>query len=171
MTDLKFERYFFDIAIYRTAPNFFYAERDENVQKQLDWIEQHGGVEREKYPDIYKRQEERLTEQYDSWPYNEVIGWLRLYVLGDQIRGETWFIDAKQIRRNLAKKRFRHYGKAFELSFFPGEDSSADIYNQICVTIEELHKEKSFKGRYVDLEEFHNIGPFINWRGLIGLDK
>lgn len=171
MTQLEFERYFFEIAIYRKDPDSFYAEREKMVQKQLYWIEQHGGAEREKHPDIYEEQKERLVETYGSWRYNEVIGWLRLYVLGDQIRGETWFIDAKQIRHNLAKKKFLDHGKAFELSLFPEADSSTDIYNQIRTTIEKLREEKPFKGRYLDLEEFYNLGPFIDWRRLTGLDR
>lgn len=69
----------------------------------------------------------------------------------------------------MNKKKFQHFGKAFELSFFPGQDSSAEIYSQVCRALENLGKEKPFKGRYLDLEALHNIGPFINWRSLIGL--
>ncbi len=171
MSDLKFERYFFDIVVYRCDPDSFYTERERNVQKHLEWIAQLGGPPREEHPDIYKGSEERFVDRYGTWRYSQAIGWIRLYVLGRQIRGETWFIDAKRIRQDLAKKNFRHFGKAFELSFFPGEDSSANIYDQICIALEALRQEKLFKRRYLDLEEFHNIGPFIDWRGLIGLDQ
>ncbi|MBM3134699.1 MAG: hypothetical protein FJZ89_05300 [Chloroflexi bacterium] len=108
-------------------------------------------------------------KKYGGWRYTQVIGWIRLYVLGNQIRGDTWFVDAKRIDREMNRKRFRHCEKAFELSFFP-EDSSLDIYSQVCDALEKLTKEKPFKARYLDLEAFHNAGPFVNWRGLLGLE-
>ncbi len=111
-----------------------------------------------------------FTKKYGGWRYTQAIGWIRLYVLGQQIRGEIWAVDAKRIDREMNKKKFQHLGKAFELSFFPGEDSPAEIYSQVCHALERATKEKPFKGRYIDLEAFQNIGPFINWRGLVGLE-
>ena len=170
MTNLEFERHFFEIAVYRCSPDSFHAKRERDTQEHLDWIARNGGPPRDQFPDIYKAAAERFVERYGTWRYNQIVGWVRLYVLGRQVRGEIWFVDAKRIRQDMSKKNFRYYGKAFELSFLPGEDSSAEIYSQVCAALQELCKGRLLRGRYLDLEEFHNVGSFINWRKLIGLE-
>jgi hypothetical protein len=91
-------------------------------------------------------------------------------VLGRQMRGEYWFVNVKRIDREMNKRKFEYGGKAFELSFFPGEDSSLEIFQQTYIAIDRLKTEKPFKGRYIDSEAFENIGKFINWRSILGLD-
>lgn len=170
MSDLEFQRYFFEIGIYTCNSDEFYAKRDKELQDHLNWItHQSGGVTREQAPHTFETAEAYFVKKYGGWRYTQTIGWIRLYVLGNQIRGEIWFVDAKRIDREMNKKKFQYWGKAFELSFF-SEDSSLDIYNQVCDALEKLTKEKPFKGRYLNLEAFHNAGPFINWRGLKGLE-
>ena len=171
MQELKFERYLFEIGIYSCNPDRFFTERKEHLQKHLEWItHQFGGITREQAPETFTSAETYFIKKYGGWRYTQAIGWIRLFVLGRQIRGEIWVVNAKRIDRKMNKRKFQHYGKAFELSFFPGEDSSTDIYNQVCNALDRITKERPFKGRYIDLEAFHNIGPFINWRGLVGLE-
>ena len=45
--------------------------------------------------------------------------------------------------------------------------SSNDIYTLLQQHIEELIKQKPFKGCYIDLEMFQNIGSYIDWRALL----
>lgn len=171
MPDLEFERYFFEIGVYSRTSDKFFAERDEGLQRHLQWMtHQSGGRTREQAPESFAFSEAYFLKKYGGWRYTQAIGWIRLYVLGRQIRGDIWFVDAKRINREMNKKSFQYYGKAFELSFFPGQDSSADIYSQICRALEELGNEKPFKGRYLDLETLQNVGSFINWRGLVGFE-
>lgn len=143
MPDLEFERYFFEIGVYSRNSEKFFAERDEGLQKHLEWLTyQSGGITREQAPRVFAFSEVYFLKKYGGWRYTQVIGWVRPYVLGSQIRGEIWFVDAKRIDREMNKRRFQHYGKAFELSFFPGQDSSIDIYSQVRFALEKLGTEK-----------------------------
>jgi hypothetical protein len=165
------EKYFFEIAVYSCKENSFYNEFEKRKQKYFDWLyESSGGVSREQAPHSYGHAEERFFQKYGCWHYNQAVGWIRLYVLGTQIRGEYYFVEAKRIRLLMKEKKFVWRGKAFELHFFP-EDSSEKIHAEILVELELLHNERPFKGRYIDLEAFHEIASFINWRQLIGFDK
>ncbi|SRR5258708_18950042 len=166
-----FERYFFEIAVYSCNADRFFAERENKLNSHLDWItRQSGGTTREQAPHTFMVAEQYFLKTYGDWRYTQAIGWIRLYILGTQIRGESWIVDAKHITREMNKKKFYHYGKAFELDFFLGEDSSSEIFSQLCDTLANTVKDKPFKGRYLDLEAFQKIGPFINWREFIGLE-
>lgn len=100
------------------------------------------------------------------WYFNQAIGWLRLYVFGNSIKAEYYFIDAERINKFVKNKRFLYKGKAFELNPRNSE-SSTDIYKSICDKIIGLNSETPFKGRYIDLEKFDNIGPHVNWRNIL----
>ncbi len=165
------ERYFFEIAVYSYDSDTFYDKREKHVQKYLDdLVERSGGITREQSPDTFTFAERRLLDEYGTWQYNQVVGWIRLYVLGDQIRGEYWFVDAKQIRPNLTKKRYIWNGKAFELILFPNS-SSVEIYQEVDAALQQLYQEEPFRGRFIDLTSFHNLGQFINWRKLVGFEQ
>jgi len=109
------------------------------------------------------------TEKWSPWYFNQVIGWLRLFVFGKSIKAEYYFIDAKRISKLVKHKRYLYKEKAFELN--PGNsDSSTDIYKKIRDTVIRLNSEKPFEGRYIDLEKFDNIGTYVNWRTILNLE-
>ena len=60
--------------------------------------------------------------QWAPWHYNNTIGWIRIFLLGDQIRGDYYFIDAKRISKSLRQKRYRYHLKAFEILYFQGQN-------------------------------------------------
>ena len=62
--------------------------------------------------------------------------------------------------------RYRGEIKTFELDIFP-DMSSHDIHTLLHEHIEELMEQKPFKGKYIDLEIFQNIGSCIDWRALL----
>jgi hypothetical protein len=160
-------RYFFDIPIYRCPIEKHTTEMDKEKQRLLNLGLQGWGELLESYAS-------RLEAFFDSslwypWRFNEIVGWVRLYALGSQIRGEWWFVKARRIRKSKKKKLVYHSGKAFEHHFDP-DTSRNDIYEAVCSELEQLCSEKPFRNRYMDLETFHNAGPFINWRQLISFD-
>ena len=164
------DKYFFEIGVYSLNEDSFHKEYDKRKKKHFDWLfETSGGVPPERAPHSYSWAEQRFFEKYGCWRYNQAIGWIRLYILGSQIRGEYYFVEAKRIRL-LMKKTFSWRGKVFELHFFP-EDSSKKICREVESELEQLRNEKPFKGRHIDLEAFREIAPFINWRKLIEIGK
>jgi hypothetical protein len=164
------DKYIFEIAVYNTDPDRFFTEREKRLQEHLKWIAQMGGVEPDQAPDTFENAEQYFLKKYGGWQFTQAIGWIRLFVLGKQIRGEYWFVDSKRINRDMNKRKFENRGKILELSFFPKEDSSLQIYQKIYNAINFLKKEQPFIGHYIDSETFTNIGKFINWHDLLGLD-
>src|SRR3954468_6324633 len=121
------DQYFLDLPIYRLSLDQHTAELEAAKKKSLAPLEAH----KKTAPESYKIAE-RWFDQYDwyPWRYNEVIGWLRLYALGSQIRGELWWVKAKRISRGM-RKSFFYVGKAFESSFRDGH-SNAEIAGEVA---------------------------------------
>ena len=103
------------------------------------------------------------------WRYNEVIGWLRLYALGGQIRAELWFVKAKRIVRETRKRIF-FVGKAFEISF-RSTDQNPEIGELVLRTLRDLKRQPLYRKRYVDLECFELVAKHLDWQGLLGFSE
>jgi hypothetical protein len=171
MPELAFQRYIFEIGIYPCSADEFYDLRHSELEKHLQWLtDQSGGSTKNEAPSTFAHAEIDFMRRYGNWRYSQAIGWLRLYILGTQIRGETWFIDAKRITRTMKERKFSDFGKTFELEFKFEKISSIDIYKAILLELEELIKEVPYKGHYLDLEAFYNLAPFVNWRQIMGLE-
>ena len=164
------DRYIFEIGVYPSEPESFIKERSKRLQEHLEWLANAGGVGPDRAPDVFDNSKEYFLKKYGGWRYTQAIGWIRLFVLGRQMRGEYWFVNSKRINREINKRKFEYCGKAFELAFFPGEDTSTEIFQQTLNAINRLKAEKPFKGRYIDLEAFENIGKYVNWRKILGFD-
>lgn len=165
------ENYFFELPIYRCSKEK-HDEEMEHLRRKINM----------EVPDVkgYEKENEETKKylfhrQSYNYNYNEVIGWLKLYVLGNQIRGEYHFeVDSndkrrtkKRINKGIRKKQFEYFGKAFEHSFYKNE-SSGQIYSRIIEEIEYLMKnETPFKGRVIDNTKFMQIGKFVDWKRLL----
>lgn len=164
------EKYFFEIGVYSLDEDSFYKEYETRKRKYFEWFFQYSGrIAPDRIPSSFAWAEQHLFEKYGCWPCNQAIGWIRLYVMGEQIRGEYYFVDAKRIRL-LMKRKFSWHGNAFELHVSP-EDSSAKIASDLETELRRLAKEKPFRGRHIDLEALMEIAPFIEWRQLIGQNQ
>lgn len=169
------EKYIFDIAVYSVPPENFFSLRQKKFQERVDFLN-------EMLPDLPKRspdsnnefdrnRKESFNKRYGGWQFTQVVGWIRLFPLRGQVRGEYWFVNAERIDIHMNKRNFEYCGKAFELTYFTAEDTSVDIFHKVVKRLEELRHENPFKRRYIDLESIVNIGAFVNWRELIGFDS
>lgn len=163
------ERYFFDIAVYRVAEGLFQS------QYEAAWARKKAGIDAN-YGGAAPQ--ERLTYFEDyfwrafgmPWRYNQVIGWIRLYVLGNQIRGELWRHQAKRYQRIIARRRYECEGKAFELYVYP-EDSNKAIAERLREELLSFQNELG-NGRFVlDLQCFDSLAPSIDWHLLMGMSE
>jgi hypothetical protein len=158
------EKYIFDIAFYWCGQDSFYREYGRRLAENLAAFEKTTG-----YP-LTESLRMSLTDSFwrkyiAPWKFNQAVGWVRLYKLGSQLRGELWYMNAKRAGRQLTKKQFSSHGKAFELHVYP-EDTSETIYKAV---LGDLHSfVKSFRRKVVlDLEAFEQLGPYVNWRALM----
>lgn len=169
MTKLQPERYFFEIAIYRTSREQFNKKYDSDLQLYLEQFQKLSGFTRDPVIDNTRIHDKQyFWENYGGpWQYNQVIGWVRLYVLGSQLRGDLWMMTGKRLHRK-SRNQIRHVGKAFEIDFTPDE-SSAQIRSKLEQELERLQKEWCKKKRFLDLECFRCLAPCIDWRKLMGM--
>lgn len=116
-------------------------------------------ISREESPETYRIAEQH-AETIQPWIFNQIVGWLRLYVIGTSIKAEYYIIKDKQ---------FSYQGRAFELNP-KNSDSSTNIYENIRNKIMKINSEKPFKGHYIDIEKFCNIGPYVNWRAVLNFE-
>ncbi len=160
---LSLGRHFFEVPIYRCSPDQHKEETSRRKTKYLAAFE-HEIITNPENHDFAEKSFDRNVAY--NWEYNEVIGYVRLYSLGTQIRGELWLMRAKRIVRGT-KKNIHWIGKSFELDFTQGQ-SGFDIGMAVLNKLRTLTREKPLVGRYVDTQALSNSMKAINWRSLVG---
>lgn len=159
------EKYFFEVPIYRCSVEKHTQEQEYSKNKRLQaLIDIHGESVKSSHSYRWTKSDFDTNHWY-PWRYNEIIGWLRLYTLSNQVRGDLWFINAKRIRSDLKEKRNHFVGKAFEKTILPSY-SSSKIFEIICKELEYQSKDYPIKGRFMDTELFYQIGKYVDWKKL-----
>lgn len=156
------EKYIFSIPIYTCSEEEYERKRDVYFRKNLV-----------KYSVRNDKQSLNLFESafykylWSPWKYNQVIGFIEIFVWGKDIRGELYFEESKRISIHSKKRRYELQGKAFEMGVYFVQQTD-NIFKNLSAHLEYLKNEKPYKGRYIDLNRFYEIGPYINWRALLG---
>ncbi len=120
-------------------------------------------------------QQEMIKNFGDGWLYNDIIGYIRLHVLGTQIRGE-YYCHKKKISRKSKRIFERKTHKLADEIYlnFPEENTNEVIFTQIKSYIDSCRKELN-KGRskkkYTDDFLFEQIGKYVDWRRLIHTEQ
>lgn len=155
--------YFFDIPIYRLSQEKYSAKLNEYLTKKLNTP----GMS-----EFFKHNPSRLLQQQDfyslqfggMWEYNEIIGHIKLYILGSQIRGEYYRVNAKNIVKTR-KKQFKFVSHKIEAELeIPLLEDNIAIYKAILTYIDNC--KKNLKNRFVDSSLFEVIGKHIDWKEL-----
>ncbi|WP_353402076.1 hypothetical protein [Pseudophaeobacter arcticus] len=84
---LQMEKYFFDLPVYRLTKSKYYKWRDETQIRphEENWLSVRG---RPMPQESKNALDQHVYEKYGPWEFNEIIGYIRLYFLGSQIRGD-----------------------------------------------------------------------------------
>lgn len=163
------EKHFYDLPVYRLSRKRYYKDMDEYIKKNMySGSPSHLKMMEDFYrkePTRKREAEDRLRESYGgSWEYNEIIGYIRLYFLGTQIRGEYWGVNSKRIVRTRRKiLEYKTWQLASEIDLHREADSFS-IFSKIMEYLGRCQKE--LKGRYIDTGNFKTIGPFVDWKSL-----
>ena len=136
------EPIFFDIPIYRCSKSMHSTYMKIEEQK-------------------FASSDNFNTYRWYSWKYNEIIGYLNLYIFGSQFRSDIWIIDKKRINKGIIKKKFKFLGKMVEKEI-PRNKSSNEIFEFIIESIVQLNK-KEYKKYHFDLKALKVIGQFVDW--------
>lgn len=151
------DKYFFEIPVYRKSIDVFHKELD---------------IEKEKYSNYPDPETKKIMEHdwdrrhFRCWKYNDVIGWMRLYFDWYQVIKWYYFqVDAKRMMKWIVKKRFVFQTHKIIELWLPDYEklTNKDIFESLQIELERLSK-VDFKKRYIDLEVFQNIWPYIDWK-------
>lgn len=160
-------QYIFDIPIYRKTKDDFNAEIEFEFAKHVEWMISSDPNHRPLNNETKIRVKDSIVrESGGSWQFNQIIGWLRLFREGNKIGGHIWWVD-KRINRRMRNKRLRliTYSDVLHASF--PKESSSEIFNKMIERLTILAKEPKYKKRFIDLDVFCRVGPFIDWRALL----
>lgn len=167
---MYFKRYFFEIPIYRISQERFNQKYDNDLQRYWEQFKELSGHAHNDIPKTTRlNSEQSFWETYcGPWRYNQVFGWMRLYILGSQVRGDLWRMVGKRFHRKT-RNQIRPLGKAFEIDFF-SDESSEQILAKVEQKLEQFQKKWRKKKRVLDLECFRTLSSCINWRKLVDME-
>lgn len=153
------EPIFFEIPIYRINQAKHTIEQEEELKKVAD------PQIKATAPESYKSAENYFhRELWYPWRYNEVIGYLNLFIMGTQFRADYWKVKKQRYNRGITAKKFQYWGKAIEKQI-PKNATSEEIFQVMKDAITECQK-TDFKQFHFDLSVFNVIGLFVNWKEL-----
>lgn len=156
------KKYFFDIPVYRLSERKYQHECDINNQE----IYQKYYFNRiTKKPLIsYEEFCSKLSSMAEPWCYNEIIGYIRLYIFGREVRGEYYQHKSQRIRKTR-RKHFRYLTHKLVPEINLRGYDNTQIYTAVMKYLEECQKE--LRSRYIDIEDFKMIGQYIDWNLLL----
>ena len=158
---------FFTIPIYRCNQVKFEEEIELEKKNLHEYFTRHLPLNIKDTYDASDLIESSIQRKWKCWQYNEIVGYIELYILGDQIRGTRYYIKHKKIGKSINNKVFEYLGKEFEMSTTYLE-SDEEIFNKLIKLLEELSSESTkLKNRFIDLSEIKRIGKYIKWKKLI----
>lgn len=155
-----------ELAIYSYSEQEYLQRCENYVERHLPrrLLENAGKPEWARF-ETNARQ--RLIDRFGgAWEYNQAVGWLRLYVLGNQLRGTYWFTSAKRVHTNAVRKQFDWQGRALELDI-SDDQASQDIFAELVEEVREFARSSHIRRRHVDLRPLLLLGPFVDWRALV----
>jgi hypothetical protein len=162
------DQYIFDIPIYRNSKDDFYTEIDSSFEKRVEWIISHDPERRPLDHEVRQRVHHSVIAEFGGpWQFNQIVGWLRLFVEGNTIGCHPWWVDAKRINRRMRNKRLYLQTPSDILQARFRNESPNEIYSILLERLVRLSKDNSYNNLYIDLDVFRRIGPFIDWHRLL----
>lgn len=154
------EPIFFEIPIYRCSL------QSHTIDMQLEEAKIIESVPKELYPESHQSILNNFhTSLWYPWKYNEIIGYLNLYIMGGQFRANIFMVDKKRYDKGITKKKYISLGKTLE-RHIPRSKSSEEIFKFIIEELVNLNK-RDYEKFHFDLRTFKVVGNFINWLELV----
>lgn len=163
------DQYIFDIPVYRLTSDEFNSEIDIQIAKRIARLISYDSQRRPLSREIKERERHlAIAESGGPWQFNQIIGWLRLFTEGRTVGGHLWWANAKRLNRRMRHKRLYLLTTGDVLGAWFPDQSSKEIFEILLERLSDMATGRPSKNRYVDLESFRRVGPFIDWSGLLG---
>jgi hypothetical protein len=158
----KVDWVFAEIPVYRCHPG---AHEDWVQKERLRWQAPAAVIAGEGSESFRSATNYFDAKIWYPWRYNELIGFIRLYVCGSQVRGQLWERRAKRQAR-FPRQPFYCVGDLFQrdISFLQTNES---IASALIAALRACGRERGLRGRYIDVEPFRRMAEHIDWRRLV----
>lgn len=167
------ETFIFDVPIYRTAKEIYNKDQKLYIEECLYnhselSVSEMKNYYRE-YPDKKIRNSDYYWRKYGGpWRYNDIIGYIRLYLDGYVVQGQLWYIDVKRVVRKPRHKILFCQNTRFGSPVgIPTQSSNREIFNLIKKYLDSVLGCPWFKNRFVDTSLLYTLGPYVDWKTLI----
>ncbi len=167
------ETFIFDVPIYRTSR----ASYNEDQESYIDeWLYDHSGLSRAEMEDYYRThpnqkilKSDYYWRQYGGpWRFNNIIGYIRLYLDGYQVWGQLWYVYVKKVVRKPRHKILicKNAGLGFGIPVdIPTKSSNGEIFDLVMKYLDSVRPR--FKKRFIDSSLLETVGPYVDWKSLI----
>jgi hypothetical protein len=163
------QKILFDVPVYRLSREKYELQQTKFIEREL---KNSGGRYWEeacrRSPELKVQAEGHLWNIYGgSWLYNEIIGFIRLFFLSEQIRGEYYRVEAKKIirtRRKVFRPLASEVTSPEKVSL---GSSNQEIFGKIRNYLLRVQNEKELKKHYIDASVLENVGLHIDWSALL----
>ncbi|MCZ2722974.1 hypothetical protein O1D97_15475 [Marinomonas sp. 15G1-11] len=155
------------LPVYRLTREEYYAKRDQFSEKAI--FGGHDGEFKREYakkdPIWYSTYKMHLDTSYGgAWDYNEVIGYIELHFMGNQVLGSYWQDNKKRFVKSRKKQFVYQTHKLCAEKSFSRKSTREEIYGVVLAYVESCRKE--LKGRYIDDSTLLGLGKHIDWISL-----
>jgi hypothetical protein len=156
--------YVFELLIYREKEKTFYEKYNKALEAMIaKYIPRFASSDQRE--NIQASLVEKFWRIYGGpWNYNQVVGAIKIFICGDQIRGDLWLSNKKKFTKVMCNKNISLFGKAFEMNVF-NDMSNDEIQQELLKSI--IDSIKPNKRLVIDTECFINCSKYIDWKKLI----
>ena len=162
------KHHLFEIPVYRLTEQEYSKKQNEYVAKHVGGYDSNKLLIKASKPEGGEEARKKINEASfffkefgGGWRYNEIIGYIRIYKYGSQVRAEYWQNDVKRIVKTR-KKIFVIKSRKLvpEVNIKNG-----DIGSAIDVCINQCKNELS--NRCLDLETYELVLRNVNWKSVL----
>lgn len=164
------ERYFYDVPVYRIAEDRYLEELIRHTEKVLFPADDPLSATLRERDRLNPAENEQLRAHIafkygGCWQYNEIVGYIRLFFLGSQIRGEYFGISQKRAIRTRHKVFVLKSLKLAPEREIPSGASNESIFEFVLQYLSDCRAE--LPQRHIGSRLLEEVGPHINWQVLV----
>lgn len=161
----------FEIPVYRCSSKQKSEEDKRELEKLTLEFGGAGARSKEEFLSAKSRAEMYVSsKRWRPYNYNDVVGWIRLYIYGTQLRYDLYWVNKKRISKRMKNPTFFVVRHMMTIPVGHSRDST-EIFSRLMSWIEAASKKGILKKRFVDTAALRAIGPNLNWSRLFSSNQ